>query len=423
MKPKIPAKKEAPVVRQTLPHSGPGKSAAAPATGTPANNTGRRVAAPAVYKPQQSKPSPSGAIVQQRPLNWPPVYRPQEAQPAQQKPSAHRAAPRSTPPPVYRPSVSRPPHMQMTMSRQALPPIQRQPRVAASHGAIKAQFSSPVIQCNPWRYKSQRDNNDYVVTQRSGSSKHYLYLSAFGGNDELGNMRYSFDTGTHTAYMEHVEAYGMPQGSRAGYLLFFRFVEHAAQQGMTTVAIGTGVTAQSANRNLQEATTPDAINEANRSLAAVAIYQALGFDATDAITLSNSTRTVQQVRQICVQKLSGSWLQWVPPAPSKCFLTTACVEWRGLPDDCLELTLLRWFRDNYVRNIPGGRSLIRRYYAMAPAMMIAINCRPDRERILSRIYRTVRHCVRAIQMENWEAALQEYQGMVLKLRKTLRRKN
>ena len=45
---------------------------------------------------------------------------------------------------------------------------------------------------------------------------------------------------------------------------------------------------------------------------------------------------------------------------STCFLTSACVAARGLPDDCAELTALRAFRDGYVRSQPEGESDKRR---------------------------------------------------------------
>ena len=39
-----------------------------------------------------------------------------------------------------------------------------------------------------------------------------------------------------------------------------------------------------------------------------------------------------------------------------CFLTSACTEARGLPDDCHELTVLRSFRDGYLRSQPEGEA-------------------------------------------------------------------
>ena len=44
-----------------------------------------------------------------------------------------------------------------------------------------------------------------------------------------------------------------------------------------------------------------------------------------------------------------------------CFLTSACTEARGLPDDCHELTVLRAFRDGYLRSQPEGEAEIAEY--------------------------------------------------------------
>ena len=45
-----------------------------------------------------------------------------------------------------------------------------------------------------------------------------------------------------------------------------------------------------------------------------------------------------------------------------CFLTSACVEAKGLADDCHELSVLRNFRENYLRTVPEGRREIAEYY-------------------------------------------------------------
>ena len=51
---------------------------------------------------------------------------------------------------------------------------------------------------------------------------------------------------------------------------------------------------------------------------------------------------------------------------SGCYITSACVRARGLPDDCLEMETLRAFRDGYLASQPGGREDIEEYYAKAP---------------------------------------------------------
>jgi hypothetical protein len=83
-----------------------------------------------------------------------------------------------------------------------------------------------------------------------------------------------------------------------------------------------------------------------------------------------------------------------PPAPQQnssssqsggCFLTTACCELVGLPDDCFELTVLRRFRDKALARMPGGTRDIALYYMLAPAMLQALQ-RQGRQRALMRLY-------------------------------------
>jgi len=73
---------------------------------------------------------------------------------------------------------------------------------------------------------------------------------------------------------------------------------------------------------------------------------------------------------------------------ASCFVTTAAVETIGLADDCWELETLRRFRDAALPDMPGGKDLIRRYYALAPAMIARINRRPDAKRIWLATYWT-----------------------------------
>lgn len=41
-----------------------------------------------------------------------------------------------------------------------------------------------------------------------------------------------------------------------------------------------------------------------------------------------------------------------------CFLTSACVKSKGLPDNCYELTRLRWFRDNILAKTDRARLIL-----------------------------------------------------------------
>ena len=69
-----------------------------------------------------------------------------------------------------------------------------------------------------------------------------------------------------------------------------------------------------------------------------------------------------------------------------CFLTSACTEARGLPDDCHELTVLRAFRDGYLRSQPEGEAEIAEYYAVAPKIVDAIRSKADAMEAFDAIY-------------------------------------
>ncbi len=69
-----------------------------------------------------------------------------------------------------------------------------------------------------------------------------------------------------------------------------------------------------------------------------------------------------------------------------CFVTTACVEARGLPDDCAELEGMREFRDGYVAGLPHGAEVIEAYYALAPQIVAAIDRSPERAVVYEELY-------------------------------------
>jgi hypothetical protein len=73
-----------------------------------------------------------------------------------------------------------------------------------------------------------------------------------------------------------------------------------------------------------------------------------------------------------------------------CFLTTACVEFAGLPSDCRELTVLRDFRDSYVRARLDGDSVLRRYYESAPALVDAVRRSPEGSTVFAETLQKIR---------------------------------
>lgn len=96
---------------------------------------------------------------------------------------------------------------------------------------------------------------------------------------------------------------------------------------------------------------------------------------------------------------------------SSCFLTTACTEAAGLPDDCHELTTLRRFRDRYVRCLTDGSAMIEEYYRTAPVIVARIQESSDRSSILNSILGDVRRAVVAVEGGQPEWALSIYQDL------------
>lgn len=99
-----------------------------------------------------------------------------------------------------------------------------------------------------------------------------------------------------------------------------------------------------------------------------------------------------------------------------CFLTSACVEAKGLPDDCHELTVLRSFRENYLRLLPNGPTEIAQYYFIAPQIVSAIKQRNDSLSIFNAIYeQLVKPCVGMIERGENDSAHKLYREKVRQL--------
>lgn len=69
-----------------------------------------------------------------------------------------------------------------------------------------------------------------------------------------------------------------------------------------------------------------------------------------------------------------------------CFITTAVRDSFNKPDDCYELTMFRHFRDNWLKNQPDGKELIKEYYNIAPKIVSTINKLPNASDIYMNIW-------------------------------------
>ena len=96
-----------------------------------------------------------------------------------------------------------------------------------------------------------------------------------------------------------------------------------------------------------------------------------------------------------------------------CYITTACMRhFKGnFDDNCYELSLLRWFRDNYV-----SEEDIALYYELAPTIVETINEDENANSIYENIYNNViSYCVTKIEQGDYVLAYEMYKNSVIKL--------
>jgi hypothetical protein len=129
-------------------------------------------------------------------------------------------------------------------------------------------------------------------------------------------------------------------------------------------------------------------------------------------TSSSSSSSSSSGSRGATNSNSGS----APVSKGWCFITTACVQTLGLPDDCYELTTLRKFRDTYMSSLSGGPSTIAEYYKIAPAIVESINQREDYKQIYESLFEVIRTCVESIENNRPEDAFEVYKEMVLLLK-------
>lgn len=102
---------------------------------------------------------------------------------------------------------------------------------------------------------------------------------------------------------------------------------------------------------------------------------------------------------------------------SACYLTTACIMAKGLPDNCLELSVLRRFRDNVLLPTVEGEKAVNEYYKIAPEILQSIRERDHSLDVLRGIYSNIRHAVSLIASKDFDGAFRHYKNMTLRLKR------
>ena len=101
---------------------------------------------------------------------------------------------------------------------------------------------------------------------------------------------------------------------------------------------------------------------------------------------------------------------------SGCFITSACCEYKGLPDDCDLMQKLRRFRDTYIKSLPEGEGVIKEYYRIAPLIVSSINNRDDADAVYEEIYSSLLQAESLIDSDHNKEAYELYTNMVLSLK-------
>ena len=105
---------------------------------------------------------------------------------------------------------------------------------------------------------------------------------------------------------------------------------------------------------------------------------------------------------------------------SPCFLTTACCEYKGLADDCEELTILRKFRDEYLMPTEEGKALVEEYYNIAPGIVDKIMKNEAKAEILEVIYEEICKIIKMIEHKENNDAMYAYKNMVIEIQSKLK---
>ena len=101
---------------------------------------------------------------------------------------------------------------------------------------------------------------------------------------------------------------------------------------------------------------------------------------------------------------------------SGCFLTSACVEYLGKEDDCTELSALRNFRDEYMKQTEEGKKLVDEYYKVAPQIVKFIDSSSQKNDYYQYIYGVICECMELLKKDNNDAIVEAYKNMVLRLK-------
>lgn len=100
-----------------------------------------------------------------------------------------------------------------------------------------------------------------------------------------------------------------------------------------------------------------------------------------------------------------------------CFLTTACVDYQHLPDNCYELEVLRKVRDQMLAQGGEMKDMVAEYYRIAPQIIANINRSPECSEVWEDLYKNlVLYCVDLYEQDRIEDCIKHYVKVVSQLK-------
>jgi hypothetical protein len=392
--------------------------------------------------------------------HWPPPFRPESRpQPLQPKMAA---------PPVYRPRLAQSStQVQPLKPWQQGPPVYRVPSQESTRSVVSPTmkngvFTAPGARPGPLKFQTlvqrapapnqrlalpprvnsivqRMESTSLLSSTSSGSSTDYLSKEEADKKYKEGNTTVSIDQ-TIDGLWKRISPWGWirtpggPSTSSPRVLatytntagdtitvttdigfdgdgkVYANYVGHNGLRGGGWISFTTE-TSTTAQQGYMK--TDDAIQ--GKGIGTIVSYEGalllkgIGIKTVKAMANKNSIGILRAAQS--GSSGSSSWCSCLP-----CFLTTACVQARDLPDDCAELTVLRGFRDGYLSENAERKSMVAEYYEIAPEIVEAIQATPDSRREFESIYETISLCVRLIRGEQFEQALEAYRAMVQSLR-------
>lgn len=126
---------------------------------------------------------------------------------------------------------------------------------------------------------------------------------------------------------------------------------------------------------------------------------------------------LNQNLNIKIREANGS-LRNVTPKQARdnnCFITTACVKYYGLGDNCYQLKTLRKFRDEYLSKSSENSLLVDQYYSVAPRLVIQMESDRNKGSLYKTVFEKINAACSAIESKRFEEAKSIYKEAVFYL--------